>query len=329
VNETFRTQLKIQESKVKIDYGSKCLFMGSCFTENIGNQLNKLKFSVDINPFGASYNPVSVKNSLNILLNKRLFTENDLSFYNGLWFSYYHHSNFSNQSKEECLQKINNRIAGSADFIESADFLFITFGTSYIFEFKKTNEVVSNCHKIPSENFVRRMVSAEEITSLYRPLLKNLLVINPKLKIIFSVSPIRHLNDGADGNMLSKATLIVAVHQIRTLFPDVGYFPAFEIVMDDLRDYRFYAEDMAHPNETAIKYIWNRFAETYVSQKALEISKKLEKIIISAKHRPFDVKSIAHQKFIKNTLRKIELLEKEYGQLQLDAEKEFFQSQLL
>ncbi|RZT92475.1 GSCFA family protein [Ancylomarina subtilis] len=304
-DDLFRTKVEIPKSKFDFSYKHKALMMGSCFVENIGAKLKSVKYQIDVNPFGVIYNPVSVCSSLKLLMQERQFVEDDLNFHNNLWFSFYHHSKFSNTNLDTCLFNINEGIKTSSQNLREADYLFITFGTAWVYELLSSGKIVSNCHKLPAKDFNRYRLNVDEIVSIYKDLLVELLVFNPKIKIVFTVSPIRHWKDGANGNQLSKATLLLAVEQLTELFEQVSYFPSYEIVMDELRDYRFYSEDMLHISEPAIKYIWQRFSDTYFSEASKQIQKQVEKFILAANHRPFNVGSDSHQAFIKSSLAKI------------------------
>jgi hypothetical protein len=304
-DDLFRTKVNIPRSEIDFGYQKNAVMMGSCFVENIGTQLKSYKYQVDVNPFGVIYNPVSVCSSLRLLMEEKEFLEDDLNFHNDLWFSFYHHSKFSNSDLSLCLLDINNSIKKSSQELKEADFLFITFGTAWVYELLSSGNIVSNCHKLPAKDFNRYRLDVDEIVSIYKDLLVELMVFNPKIKVVFTVSPIRHWKDGANGNQLSKATLLLAVEQLSELFDQVSYFPSYEIVMDELRDYRFYTEDMLHISNAAIKYIWQRFSETYLLEESKQIQKQVEKFILAANHRPFNVNSDFHQTFIKSSLAKL------------------------
>ena len=304
-DDLFRTKVNIPRSEFEFGYQKNVVMMGSCFVENIGSKLKLNKYQVDVNPFGVIYNPVSVCNSLRLLMEEEELVEDDLNFHNKLWFSFYHHSKFSNTDLSQCLADINKGIKESSKNLKEADFLFITFGTAWVYELLSSGNIVSNCHKLPAKDFNRYRLNVDEIVSIYKDLLVELLVFNPKIKIVFTVSPIRHWKDGAHGNQLSKATLLLAVNQLTDLFDQVSYFPSYEIVMDELRDYRFYSEDMLHMSDVAVKYIWQRFSETYITEESRQIQKEVEKFILASNHRPFNVDSDSHQTFIKSSLSKI------------------------
>ncbi|MBN1251082.1 MAG: GSCFA domain-containing protein [Bacteroidales bacterium] len=324
----FRTEVFTDKFDTSINYKGKYLFIGSCFTENIGNKLNQLKFNALINPFGVLYNPVSVKKSIDLLIEKKLFNESMLEFYNEKWFSFYHHSKFSSSDKNEALKLINNGIDKAHLFLKESKILFITFGTSWVYKLKKENKFVSNCHKLPSKLFEHLFLDKETIVKEYKVLINSLLRFNPALKIIFTVSPIRHWKDGAINNQLSKSNLIVAIHELVKSYENVNYFPAYEIMMDDLRDYRYYSDDLLHLNNQAINYIWQKFIDSFIEKETLLISKEVEKFISAKNHVPFYPKSEAYKKFVADNLRKINEFMSINTNIDLKSEKEYFENVL-
>jgi hypothetical protein len=326
----FFTEIQLPEFLWKIDYSKSMMFLGSCFSENIGQKLIDLKFNVDMNPFGILYNPESIANSLKILLGKRLFTKNDLFQDQGVWNSFYHHSRFSDVDQEEVLEKINTRILSSHEFLKKADFLIITFGTAWVYELKKTGQVVSNCHKVPASEFKRFRLGVFEITEVYRELLEQIWKINPGLKIIFTVSPIRHWKDGAVENQLSKATLLLAIDQLIKGYGNqaCAYFPSYEIMMDELRDYRFYADDMLHISPVAIDYIFERFSKVLITSESMTISKKVMKIRKAFEHRPVNPATLEFKEFIQQNLLLINQLSSQFPNLDFALERTYFESEL-
>ncbi len=320
----FRTVVNIPESPDKINYSSKLVFIGSCFTEEIGKKLTDNLFNVDINPFGVIYNPISVLNSLQILLDKRKFTEQDLERRGQIWFSWYHHSRFSFPDKQQTLDAINSRIELSSEFLRQADFLFITFGTAWVYVLNRTGQVVANCHKLPDRIFTRRLLDIDEIVNSYSQLLPALWKVNPDLKIIFTVSPVRHWKDGAVGNQLSKSILIVAIHRLLERFGQLGYFPSYEIVMDELRDYRFYAGDMIHIGSQGVDYIWLRFQQTYFSQDMEKTIKEVEKLVKARGHRPFNPNTEEYKQFVNTMIERIMILRKNQPHIRIDELLEYF-----
>ena len=324
----FRTIIEPESSSNKISYHTPVLFMGSCFTENVGNKMQEYKFPALVNPFGVLYNPVSVRHGLEILLDERDFNENDLNFFNEQWFSFYHDTEYSNADKHNCLDKINTSVNLARKHLRSAKYLVITFGTAWIYQYLKTGNIVSNCHKIPSKEFERRKLGVEDIFVQWAKLLNRIDELNPDLKIIFTVSPVRHWKDGAIQNQLSKSTLILAIHQLKKLFENVEYFPAYEIMMDDLRDYRFYADDMLHPSKVAVDYIWDQFSKTYFEKETTNIIKEIEKIIQAKNHRPLNSGTLNHKNFLKNQIELINKIYTKYPFLDFNEEKKYFESGL-
>ena len=320
----FQTIVEISEFKWKTGYQKKNLFLGSCFTENVGNRMKILKYNTDINPFGILYNPISVANGLRILLEKRKFHKDDLIEHDGLWHSFFHHGRFSGTNMSETLEKINKRIHQSSTFLKEADFLFLTFGTSWIYEFKKTGQTVSNCHKIPANEFKRFRITIGEIVEEYREILPEIWKINPEMKVVFTVSPIRHWKDGAVDNQRSKATLLLSIDRLIQEFGSEKcvYFPAYEIVMDELRDYRFYADDMIHLSDVAVNHIWSVFEEYMIEKESITISEKVQKITKALNHKPFNPNSSEHLIFLERTLRQTEKLERHYPNLNFELEKD-------
>jgi hypothetical protein len=220
------------------------------------------------------------------------------------------------------LKKINNSITIANKHLKDANFVLITFGTSWIYELKKSGKIVSNCHKIPTKEFNRRKLTVEDILKTYTSIINQLKHINPNINIVFTVSPIRHIKDGVTENQLSKSTLLLAIDELVNNFKNVTYFPSYEIMMDDLRDYRFYNDDMTHPSKIAISYIWDKFKHTYIANYVCDTMLKIEKINQSIQHRPFQPESESHQKFLKNILAKIENLENNFNSLNFDNERQ-------
>jgi hypothetical protein len=320
----FRTIINHSKSSISVNYNSRILSFGSCFAETIGSQLRELKFDIDVNPFGIIYNPISIANSLQMLIDDKKFGEDDIFFNNDIWSSLYHHSSFSAIDKDECLQKINSRIEIASYNIKNCDVLLITFGTSWIYRHNKINVVVSNCHKLPAPLFSRHRTGVNEIVESYSILINKLKSINSNLKILFSVSPIRHIKDGLHQNQLSKSTLLLAIDELEKQFDFVEYFPSYEILMDDLRDYRFYEHDMLHPGKPAIDYIWEQFVNLFFSKPTLELCNQIRKIIQAKSHRPFNNNTGSHKLFLQSYFEKTELLRKQFPHLNFKEELKYF-----
>lgn len=322
----FHTIVDVPAFSQQTGYLKANMFMGSCFTENIGNRMAGLKYNVDVNPFGILYNPVSVANGLRILLQNKDFSNEDLIQANGLWHSFNHHGRFSATNPKGVLEEINNRIKSSADFLKKTDFLFLTFGTAWVYKYRKTRQFVSNCHKIPSSEFERVRLSVEDIVSEYRELFTDIRKLNPSFNVIFTVSPIRHWKDGAVENQRSKAVLLLAIDQ---LISDCGkdfcsYFPAYEIMMDELRDYRFYAEDMIHISNVAVDFIWEKFETSIIDKESQGIAMQVQKIVKAYNHRPLHKKTKEYIRFLKKMEEETARLEQNHKHLNFSIEKEYF-----
>ena len=307
----FRTSIDIKPYSFRLDYQSNILTLGSCFSENMGLKMKNVFFKTEINPFGVLYNPISILNSMQLLLQNKKFTASDIFEYKSLWHSFAHSSSFSDVSSELCLSKMNERISFASEFIKSTDVLLITFGTAWVFTDKESGRVVSNCHKLPAAKFNRRRLTVDEITEAYSDLLTKLKALYPNLNVVFSVSPIRHWKDGAHENTISKSTLLLAVDALQNQFGNVHYFPAYELLIDELRDYRFYASDMLHPSDVAVEYIWSKFSESVFSEETLQLMKKLEQLAADRAHRPLHPLSPEYALFKENTgKRKNEIIQK-------------------
>jgi len=296
----FRTEINLPSGKNRINHKDKIITFGSCFAENIASKLKLCKFDVLSNPFGVLYNPVSILNSANILLCNKKFTETDLIFHQEEYHSFYHHSNFSHHNKNEILGRINDSISVTRSYLEKTTFVAITLGTAWIYNYLKTGSTVSNCHKVPAGKFERKRLSVNETTQALKEIISVLRKINRELKFIFTVSPIRHWKDGAVENQISKSTLLLGLQEI--LDEQIVYFPSYEIMMDDLRDYRFYESDMLHPSEQAVKYIWKKFKEVFFDPNTLQIIAQVEKIVNAFNHRPRNPESEKHQIFVRKNI---------------------------
>lgn len=305
----FRTRVEIEAVQSRVDYDSRICMLGSCFAENIGQRLKYYRFRTELNPCGIVYNPMSVANVLKLMLGKYRFTEKDLLYNADKWVSLYHHGCFSAPTKELCLEHINERLGRAADGFEKTDLLLMTFGTAWVYRYKERGMIVANCHRFPAGDFERFCLTPEEIVGAYRLLIRQLREVNPKLRIVFTVSPIRHWKDGAHGNQLSKAVLLLAIDRLVQEFPEVYYFPAYEIVMDELRDYRFYGEDMLHISSLAVEYIWEKFKETWISPAIEPLMKRVDKLNKSLAHRPFSPESDAYRMFQQRLRQEIETLQ--------------------
>ena len=307
----FSTKVPIAKSNYPIDYHSRVVALGSCFAENIGAKFNYFKFQNTVNPFGIIFNPVSIEKLIRRTVNQESFTESDIFFHNELWHCYEVHSELSHSDKEIFLQNLNQKITELHLQILKATHCLITYGTSWVYSNKIDNEIVANCHKVPQNQFTKEILSIAAIEQSIKNSIDLLQKINPQIHIIVTVSPVRHLKDGFVENQHSKAHLIAAIHDLH-----LPYFPAFEILMDELRDYRFYSEDMLHPNQTAIDYIWKRFAETHISEANFPTMNEVASVQNGLAHRPFNSETEAHQKFIANLNQKISRLQEQFPHMQ-------------
>ncbi|GHV43843.1 hypothetical protein FACS1894180_4140 [Bacteroidia bacterium] len=295
----FTTTVDTMPASVKIDYRSRVLSFGSCFSENIGARLQRAMFQIDINPFGVLFNPASIAQNIDSLMENKALTANNLLKNGSLYFNFSFNTSFSATSAEKCLEQINARFVSAVANLKNADFLLITFGTAWIFELRCTGELVANCHKLPAENFLRRRLSIDEIVFIFEKLFLKLKTVNQNLRIILTVSPVRHAKDGLHENNLSKSILLLAAEKLQQMFANVAYFPAYEIVMDELRDYRFYAPDLLHPSEMAIDYVWEKFAETFFSEKTKKTVHLAEKFAAACKHIPLHPETEEYSNFLK------------------------------
>jgi hypothetical protein len=325
---TFRTQVELPERQTEIRHSEQIMLFGSCFAENIGNLLAENKFLCDVNPFGILYNPISIASALHQLIEKDVFEAKDLFLAHGRWNSWMHHSDFSSSSQEETLAKANFRFAKAKNKIAKANWLMVTFGTAYVYIHKETQEVVANCHKMPERMFTRSMLDVKTIVNEWQDVLKKCREANPDLKVLFTVSPIRHAKDGLHGNQLSKATLLLAIDELCRMYPGCFYFPSYEILMDELRDYRFYADDMLHPSRVAVEYLWECFSKCYFSASTREVMKEWSDIRRGLEHKPFDPESEAYHHFLSQIVLKITRIKEKLPYLEVQKELELCECRL-
>ena len=317
------TNVEINKLSPQLDYHDSLLLMGSCFATEIGIRLQEAKMQCILNPFGVLYNPLSIASSLHTLLENKYPTEDNFIFHEGLWQSLSFHGDFSAPTKEGLKKNIQHSLDACKDVLKQVSYLLVTFGTAYIYEWKETGEVVTNCHKLPESCFNRRRQKVSEIVDTYKVLLQDIWQVNSTMRVIFTVSPIRHVRDGLHENQLSKATLLLAIDQLKQMFPEkILYFPAYELLMDELRDYRFYAEDLVHPSHVAVDFVWQHFSEYCFSQEALMTMKSVKEIKIMMEHRPLHPESEEYHRFLHQILLKIETLSEKYPYFDFDKEKE-------
>ena len=304
-----QTQVTLTKAENLIDYNSQLLLLGSCFVENIGDKLDYFKFHTVQNPFGILFHAIAIENLIIRAIHQNEYAENDVFFLNDKWQCYYAHSDLSAVSKEQLLLNLNRGLAQTRKQIEKASHILITLGTAWVYQSKSTGKVVANCHKVPQKEFDKKLLSVKEIEKSLENTIQQINSINKKAQFIFTISPVRHLKDGFVENQVSKAHLLAAIHQVISK-GKVNYFPSYEIMMDELRDYRFYAEDMVHPNKTAIQYIWEKFVEVWINKNSTSNMDDVDAIQRALAHKPFNLEAENHQKFLKSLEIKILALQK-------------------
>jgi len=334
----FQLPIKINVPDHQINYRDKILLIGSCFTEHIGNELEKLKFSVLQNPNGILFDPISVCNSLVSYIENKKYNEEDLFELNEIWHSWKHHSRFSNINPKEAVRIINESQQRAHEFLKDANWIIITLGSSFSYQLTetaiKTAEVsqkpplgglgVANCHRAPAQWFNKHLLEISEIISMLDNCYHRLQQFNPGVNIIFTVSPIRHIRDGVVENNRSKSRLIEAVHHIVNKFDRLYYFPAYELVIDVLRDYRFYDIDLVHPNYMATEFVLEKFAQSCIDEASQQLMQEIKKIVIARNHKAFQPKTNAHQQFLSLNFQKIKILKDKYPFLDLEKELTYF-----
>ena len=315
----FRTEIEIAPLVEGLEHDAKIFALGSCFAENISERLAKAKFSVTTNPFGVLFNPLSIANAIERLDDTRSFGVCDIREGREGFFSFDAHSSLDGKTHTEIFANLNKAVAQGSKALHEADWVILTFGTAWVYE--REGKVVANCHKQPAKEFERRRLSVEEIVERYKTLFEG--VLRDK-KVVLTVSPVRHVGDGLQENSVSKAILRLAVEELVAKYENAHYFPSYEILIDDLRDYRYYADDLAHPSKMAVDYVWERFCEYALMDKARELLPKIEQIVSAAEHRPFNPESDAHRAFCRKMLAKAE----EMPEIDFALEKSAFERYL-
>lgn len=292
----FQTKITLKKQPFnQIDYNSKLLLIGSCFSENIGSKLKYYKFQTEVNPFGVLFHPKAIEQLITNTVQQYKFTEKDIFFYNERWHCFNVHSCFSSENKEELLNRLNHSINSTFKQLHNSTHFIITLGTSWVYRHIKRDEIVANCHKVPQKDFLKEILSVKEISESLNTINSLLKSINKNISIIYTVSPVRHLKDGFIENQQSKAHLLSSIHHTKN-----KYFPSYEIMMDELRNYRFYKEDMIHPNQTAINYIWSKFCEVWLAPSTEKTIQEVEFIQKGLAHKAFNQNSEQHQIFLKS-----------------------------
>jgi len=326
----FRYELDVKMMAPPIDHSHRLFLVGSCFTENIGEKLMRSKFKVLQNPHGILFNPISVAENLTDVIENTSYHSSNLFYHNELWHSWKHHSRFSAVSQDKALGKMNESLTAAHDYLKQTDYMMITLGSAWVYGLTgiapggAAGHVAANNHKGPSNWFNKRLLTTEDVLRVLDNLIHRLFHFNPGLRIIFTISPVRHLREGAIENNRSKAVLIQAVHHLVDKFERLYYFPAYELVIDDLRDYRFYAEDLVHPNYFATQYVWEKFTSSSMSEKTLDLLAELQSIQTAFQHKPFNPSSGQHREFLDRFYEKTRTLQLQHPQLDLSSELNFF-----
>jgi len=337
----FMINIDLKKPSKQINYKDKILLIGSCFTEHIGNSLEELKFSVLQNPNGILFDPLSVSQSLVSYIQNREYSEKDFFQLNEVWHSWKHHSRFSNKNLEEAVRIVNRSQQKAHEFLKEADWIIVTLGSAFSYQLteratksKEFSEepplgglgAVANCHRAPAQWFHKHLMTIDEIISNLDNSFEQLFQFNSNLNIIFTVSPVRHIRDGVVDNNRSKARLIEAVHHLVNKYEKLNYFPAYEIVIDVLRDYRFYDTDLVHPNYMATEFVLEKFAESFIDEPSQRLMQEVKGIMIARKHKAFQPETMAHKQFLKTYLQKTKVLKEKYSFLDLNEEINYFNS---
>jgi len=321
--------IDVKKLRQQINYRDKILLVGSCFTEHIGNSLEELKFSILQNPNGILFDPHSVCKSLNSYIDNRKYNEQDFFQWNDVWHSWEHHSRYSNISLQQAVESVNFSQQTAHEFLQTAQWLIITLGSSFSYRLTdlangENGEGVANCHRAPAQWFTKYMMTVEEIVAEFENCFRSLLKFNPTIKIIFTVSPVRHIRDGVVDNNRSKARLIESVHRLIEKYENSYYFPAYELVIDVLRDYRFYDVDLVHPNYMATEFVLEKFEQACIDDETRKIMDEVNQIVIARKHKAFQPKTNAHLQFLKTHFEKARILQEKYSFLDLEEEMNYF-----
>lgn len=318
--------IDIKSPPKRISYQDKVLVLGSCFTEHIGGRLQDLKFDVLQNPNGILFDPLSVCTALSSYIKNKQYDEKDLFYLNEVWQSWQHHSRFSGLDKEDVLQNINASQHQAHEFLKQADWLIITFGSAFSYELIENDYAVANCHRAPGQWFRKNLTAIDTIVDRMKSTINDLLAFNPNIKIVFTISPVRHVRDGVVENNRSKARLIEAVHHLVEKHEHTYYFPAYEIVIDILRDYRFYDIDLVHPNYAATEFVFEKFTSHFIEEESVGMMEEVKKIVTAAKHKPFHPTSKAHISFMEKMLEQAIQFQKKHPFVSFTTEITYFEA---
>lgn len=326
--ERFRTIVTPDKLVPSVRYEDPIMILGSCFAEEIGSRLEKYKFNVQVNPFGILYNPVSIAICLQRLISAESYVGSDLVTDHEVWHSFDHHGRFSHTDQSICLNRINDQLKSSSAFLRQTRYLIITFGSARVFHLTGEGRVISNCHQFPANKFETELLRVGDIVHSWQRILSELTLLSPEIRIILTISPVRYLKEGAQGNQVSKATLILADWELAERVPGVYYFPSYEIFMDDLRDYRFYGKDLVHPGDLGTEYIWDRFQEACLDPANQPVMNEVQELLKATNHRPRGHKTAAYHKFLETHLSMAESLQVKYPFMSFQAEVNYFKDQL-
>ncbi len=293
----FSTTVPIARSGKSIGYGSRILLLGSCFASNMAEKFSMYRFRYEVNPFGILFQPTAIAGFINACISGKIYGPDDVFESRGSWHHFQAHSQMDGASADAMCLSLNDAVLLGRENILHATHVFITLGTAWAYRHRETGQLVANCHKLPQVHFSKELLSVDTIGESLDRIIQTLQQVNPSAQIVFTVSPVRHIKDGFVHNQRSKANLIAALHEALDRFAGVGYFPAYEIMMDELRDYRFYAPDMIHPGGVAIDYIWERFADVWIADEARPVMAEVESIVRRLAHRPFNPASADHGAF--------------------------------
>ncbi len=317
----FSTPCNIPKPGFIITHQTGVFLTGSCFTQHIGSRLARCRFDSLYNPYGILYNPVSIENALESIIRRTLPDDTRLVFHNGLWHSYLHHGSFSHESREVFERQMESAMISAYSFLGRATYAFLTPGTAFSYSHAEHGFTVSNCHKMDRSTFVRELLPYDAIRRSLVNSVELLRTVNPDITVIFTVSPVIHIRDGLIGNSRSKSLLVAAVQDICDSLHDTFYFPSFEIVTSELRDYRYYADDMVHPSESAVRYVWERFCETFMDGDTVLLCGSIEHLMKAVEHRPFNPESAKYREHVRRTITAIEELETKCPWISFEMEK--------
>ena len=311
-----QTQIPLQsELHNQIDYHSKIALFGSCFVENLGEKFNYFKLQNFQNPFGILFHPLAIESLVANAINSKTYTEEDIFFHNEQWHCYEAHSKLSSDSKDDLLHALNNAVQSTNQQIHQATHLIVTLGTAWVYRYTASDVIVANCHKVPQKQFTKELLTVDEISESLQAIVTLIKSVNPKASVIFTVSPVRHIKDGFVENTQSKAHLVAAIHQVVEPRKQQYYFPSYEIMLDELRDYRFYKADMLHPNDVAVNYIWEKFKQVWISEKAHKTLNEVDVIQKGLQHRPFNPNSNSHKAFLQSLKDKQNQLQQSFSHI--------------